>query len=71
VKAPLYARAGVPEVWIVDLPGEVIEVHRRPTPDGYAKVERSGRGSTVAPGAFPDIVLPVDAILAGPAPAGK
>jgi Uma2 family endonuclease len=66
VKLPLYGRAGVPEVWIVDLPGEVIEVYRRPTPAGYAQVERVGRGSTVAPAAFPDILLPVDVILVLP-----
>jgi hypothetical protein len=70
VKLPLYGRAGVPEVWIVDLPGEVIEVHRRPAPSGYAQVERLGRGGAVAPAAFPDIVLPVDAILVLPTPAG-
>src|SRR5262245_5072588 len=44
VKAPIYARAGVAEVWIVDLPAEVIEIYRDPTPGGYARVERVGRG---------------------------
>ena len=68
VKLPLYGRAGVPEVWIVDLPGEVIEVCRRPTPTGYAYVERIGRGGVVAPAAFPDIVLSIDAILVLPSP---
>ncbi len=69
VKLPLYGRAGVPEVWIVDLPGEVIEVHRGPTPSGYTKAGRAARGGTVAPAAFPDIVLSVDTILVLPAPA--
>jgi Uma2 family endonuclease len=71
VKLPLYGRAGVPEVWIVDLPGEVIEVYRRPTPSGYAHVEPVGRGGAVAPAAFPDIVLPVDTILVRHSPAGE
>jgi Uma2 family endonuclease len=66
VKLPLYARAGVPEVWIVDLPGEIIEVYRGPTPSGYADVGRVGRGGTLAPGAFRDIVLSVDTILVIP-----
>jgi Uma2 family endonuclease len=70
VKLPLYARAGVPEVWIVDLPAEVIEIYRRPTPTSYAQVERAGRGAAVAPAAFPDIVLPVDAILVLRSPTG-
>src|SRR5215204_7706797 len=33
VKLPLYARAGIREVWIVDLAGEVIERHTGPS--GY------------------------------------
>jgi len=31
-KASLYARAGVPEYWIVDLPHETVEIHRAPEP---------------------------------------
>ena len=71
VKIPLYARAGVPEVWIVDLAGGVIEVHRRPAGSAYAQVERVGPGSTVSPAAFPDIVLSVDAVLVLPSPAAE
>jgi hypothetical protein len=68
VKLPLYGRAGVPEVWIVDLPGEVIEIYRDPTPSGYAGMARASRGGAVAPAAFPDIVLSVDDILVIPPP---
>jgi len=68
VKLPLYARSGVPEVWIVDLPGETIEVYRRPTAGGYEQVERSGRGGGVSPAAFPEVVLTVDTILLLPPP---
>ena len=68
VKIPLYGRAGVPEVWVVDLPGEIIEIHRRRTASGYAQLERVGRGGVIAPAAFPDIVLSVDAILLLPSP---
>jgi hypothetical protein len=69
VKLPLYARAGVPEVWIIDPPAEVM-TYRRPTASGYAQVERTGRGGDVAPAAFPDLVLSVDAILVLPSPPG-
>jgi len=71
VKLPLYGAAGIPEVWIVDLAGEVIEVYRRPTPSDYSQVEQVGRGGVVAPVAFPDIVLPVDTILVLPSPTEK
>lgn len=30
VKIPLYARAGIPEVWIINLPGESIELYADP-----------------------------------------
>ena len=63
VKRPLYAEAGIPEYWIVDLQGGVVEVHRLPHRDGYQHVERVGRSASVAPEAFPDVVLLVEDIL--------
>ena len=48
VKVPLYARAGVPEVWVVDLDGEVVEVFRGPGPEGYADAARAGRHESLA-----------------------
>ena len=35
-KIPLYARAGLPEAWIVDIDADRIEVYRQPGPDGYS-----------------------------------
>jgi Uma2 family endonuclease len=35
-KADLYARAGVPEYWIVDVKGASVEIRRDPGPAGYA-----------------------------------
>jgi Uma2 family endonuclease len=66
VKMPLYARAGVPEAWLADLPGETLEVYRRPSPSGYEHVERIARDGVVGPEAFPDVTLTVDAVLASP-----
>jgi Uma2 family endonuclease len=65
-KLPRYARAGIPEAWIVDLEGQAVEVHRAPGPTGYRDVQRLGRGASVSPAAFPDLRLAVDDIL-GPA----
>lgn len=36
-KARLYAAAGIPEYWIVNLVDRQLEVFRQPTPDGYAE----------------------------------
>lgn len=62
VKLPLYARTGIPEVWIVDLTTGVVETHRDPSDDGYAHVTRVAEGH-VAPAAFPDLELAVEDIL--------
>jgi Uma2 family endonuclease len=63
VKLPLYARHGVPEVWIVDLAGGAVELCRGPGPGGYARISRAGRGEAVQPEALPDITLAVADIL--------
>jgi Uma2 family endonuclease len=63
VKLPLYARAGIPEVWIVDLAHAVVEVFREPGPAGYAFAQRVERGGTIAPAAFPDAGVTVAEIL--------
>jgi Uma2 family endonuclease len=63
VKLPLYARAGIREVWIVDLEGRSIEVYRDPSPDGYGAVEHGRPGGRVSSPAFPALSISVDDIL--------
>jgi Uma2 family endonuclease len=48
VKLPLYARAGISEAWLVDLSHDIVEVHRRPSPEGYREVRTLRRGDTLA-----------------------
>jgi Uma2 family endonuclease len=38
-KSFVYARAGIPAYWIVDIPGATVRVHTKPTADGYASIE--------------------------------
>jgi Uma2 family endonuclease len=38
-KAPVYARAGVPTYWLVDVPANTVEVRTEPGPDGYGRCE--------------------------------
>jgi Uma2 family endonuclease len=63
VKLRLYARAGVPEVWIVDLAHAVVDVFREPHATGYASEHRVERGGTIAPAALPDATIVVTEIL--------
>lgn len=63
-KVPLYARASIPEVWIVDLIGRRVEVYRSPSPEGYRELRYASPGNHIAPAAFPDVSLAVDEMLA-------
>ena len=59
-KGSLYARAGVADYWIVNLPERVVEVYRDPESDvaapfgwRYRSVAVLGRGASVSPLALP------------------
>lgn len=60
-KAALYATADVAEYWIVNLLDDVVEINRDADPRGsWRNRVTVGRGGTVSPVAFPDVVLSVD-----------
>lgn len=63
VKRPLYARAGVPELWIVDLVDEVVEVSTEPTPDGYGVTIRFARGERVDSPTLPDVSFEAEEVI--------
>jgi Uma2 family endonuclease len=62
-KLHAYARADVPEYWIVDLVHERIEVYTEPEADRYRAHRSVLCGETVAPRAFPDVVIAVNEVL--------
>ena len=41
-KARIYAAAGVPAYWVIDINDEVVHVHADPSGDGYATVTQHG-----------------------------
>jgi Uma2 family endonuclease len=63
VKLPLYARAGVAEVWLVDLSEECVDVHRGPTPNGYQEVTRARGGDRLSPAQAPRMELEASSVL--------
>ena len=63
VKLPLYASAGIPEVWIVDLRGEKVEVFTGLESHRYAGMRAYVRGDEVRSETVPDLTLPVTEIL--------
>lgn len=63
VKLPLYAQAGIPEVWLVNLPEGHIEVYRQPAPEGYRETRFVQRGQYLSLWAFEHVEWAVDDIL--------
>jgi Uma2 family endonuclease len=66
VKASLYARAGIPELWIADLGGERVESHRDPSAAGYRTVHLFLRGERISPLFAYELSIEVDEILGQP-----
>ncbi len=63
VKLSLYAAAGVPEVWLVNLREDWVGSFTKPAEDGYRATRRYALGDSIAPQAFPDISIPVERII--------
>lgn len=61
-KLPLYAAAGIPEVWIVDLQRRRVLVHRRPDGDMYREAIVIDDGS-LSPVAFPDLAIEMSEVF--------
>ena len=62
-KLRLYAQAGIPEVWIVDVAHARVEVHRDPAGGVYRAVEVVPRGGRLSPAALPGVEIAAAGIL--------
>jgi Uma2 family endonuclease len=63
VKAPLYARYGVPEYWLLNLGKKTIEVFCDPGPTGYLHISKHGPDDTIAPRAAPNVWIALRPII--------
>jgi Uma2 family endonuclease len=63
VKSALYARASVPEYWVLDVSTRALFVHRHPSGGGYRQVIHLSEDETVAPDSRPDAVVKVSELL--------
>jgi len=62
-KLALYANFGVPEVWIVDIPGGAVESYLAPRDGAYVHRERLS-GGPVSPALVPEVTIDVAWLLA-------
>jgi Uma2 family endonuclease len=62
-KMPLYAQAGVRELWIENLQEDVILVYRNAGADTFATSLTLKRGDSLSLTAFPEIVFTIDELL--------
>jgi Uma2 family endonuclease len=62
-KLPAYGRAGITEVWIVNLNEAAIEVYQEPHFTGYASKKTLRPGDQLAPQALPDAIVNVAEVL--------
>jgi Uma2 family endonuclease len=57
VKLPLYAKHGIPEVWIANLEEQLLEVYRQLGENGYEMVQNYQKGEVVKFGAGEKIAI--------------
>lgn len=63
VKAGLYARHGIREYWLVNLPEQVLEIHHTPEKGAFRSVSTLGRSDTAVPRALPHMRIPLDPLF--------
>lgn len=62
-KLPIYGKAGIPEVWIINLNELTIEIYREPHFNGYGSKTILRAGDEAKPLAFPDVAINVAELL--------
>jgi Uma2 family endonuclease len=62
-KVPLYAAAGIPEVWVEDLTGNELLVFREPAGTAYRTCVVLRPGDSISPLAFPEVRLQVAELI--------
>ena len=60
---PLYAEAMIPELWLVNLPEEKIEIFSGPADSTYQEAQELRRGESATSRALPGLSLSADSIL--------
>ncbi|NET36874.1 MAG: Uma2 family endonuclease [Cyanothece sp. SIO1E1] len=62
-KAQMYAKAGIPEYWIINLQQNQVIVYRHPQNSAYESAQVFDSSAKVSPEAFPDIEVDLGQLL--------
>lgn len=63
VKAPMYARTGITELWLELISEECIEIYTDPVDGIYRQVRLARRDESLIPQSFPQVTIPVAELL--------
>jgi Uma2 family endonuclease len=63
VKVPLYAKAGIKEVWLVNLPAEQIEIYAQPINGAYQITKQIKRGEEAQSHNVTGLIVSADTVL--------
>ncbi|MBF2046487.1 MAG: Uma2 family endonuclease [Leptolyngbya sp. IPPAS B-1204] len=62
-KALIYAKADIPDYWILDVNTRQVLVFRDPAENGYRHQATFATNTTLAPVAFPDVAIPLNQLF--------
>jgi len=62
-KVPLYARHGIPEVWVLDVRSNQLHIYRQPEQDSYEVIETLVQAAIIAPTRLPKVAINLAGLL--------
>ena len=63
ITLPLYAKSEVPEVWLINLPRKIVEIHTEPRDGKYKSIRKAGKSEILTPPLLPELYLKVAEII--------
>ena len=63
IKVPLYAKAGIIEVWLVDLNEDCVEVYQEPVHEKYRAIYKKYDSEIISPLSFPDFKIAINKLI--------
>lgn len=64
VKVPLYAKSGIPEVWLIDLTNRLLTIYREPSGEIYRDVRTTPAPGVVTLSQLPEVCLDLSGLFA-------